>query len=376
MNGTRPSKGVLTSLESALTALLDRLAPVTPVSMPLPEALGFTAVEMPALGGMLPPRDTAAMDGWAFRALDLAGASAYSPAPFAKPPAWVEAGDAMPEGCDCVLEADLVDCSGPMAQAFAEATPGKGMRRAGEDMAAGTSATLPGRRLSAVDILVLRSAGLEEVAVRAPRPRVIDVAALNGDRRTARFAVEFAKAAGAAPAELETVSRDVQSIAAALAGEPCDLILLTGGTGEGRTDATVETLAAQGELIAHDIALQPGQTAALGWIGDTPVIALPGAPDQAFGAFLALVLPVIDRLCGRPERRGLALPLARKISSAVGIAEVVLVKQERAGWMPLAAGGFSLDQMRLADAWLVVSGDSEGCPAGTPVEAFPLRELT
>ena len=45
------------------------------------------------------------MDGWAFRALDLVGASAYSPLPLANAPIWVETGDAMPEGCDCVVEA-------------------------------------------------------------------------------------------------------------------------------------------------------------------------------------------------------------------------------------------------------------------------------
>ena len=44
----------------------------------------------------------------------------------------------MPDGCDCVLDADAVDRSGPMAQVLAEAMPGQGVRRAGSDIAAGS----------------------------------------------------------------------------------------------------------------------------------------------------------------------------------------------------------------------------------------------
>ena len=75
-------------------------------------------------------------DGWALRARDLVGASSYSPLPLPTSPVWVEAGDAMPEGCDCVLDSDSVDQSGPMAQVLAEAIPGQGVRRAGGDIAA------------------------------------------------------------------------------------------------------------------------------------------------------------------------------------------------------------------------------------------------
>ncbi|MCT7377169.1 molybdopterin-binding protein [Chelativorans salis] len=375
MNRIQPAKGVLTSLETALTAMLDELAPVAPTFLPLNEALGRIAAEMESLRDPLPPCSTAVMDGWALRALDLTGASAYSPVPLAASPAWVEAGDAMPEGCDCVLEADLVDCSGPISQAFAEAIPGTGVRRAGEDMAAGGPVSLPGRPLSALDLLVLRSAGLDKVAVRIPRLRVVDIAA-NSDGLTAPFVHEYATAAGAKVTDIETVGRDANSIASTLDKGECDLILLSGGTGRGRTDATAEALAARGALIAHDIALQPGQSAAVGRIGQLPIIALPGAPDQAFAAFLALVQPVLDRLSGRSERRGMVLPLARKISSGVGIAELVLLKREQAAWMPLAASRLSLDHMRSADAWLIVPGDSEGHAAGTPIEAFLLRDFT
>ena len=96
----------LTPLDVALAALLHRLEPVAPKALPLADALGCVAADMPRLGAF-PPRDIAAADGWALRAGDLVGASSYSPLPLARPPVWVEAGDPMPEACDCVVDANF-----------------------------------------------------------------------------------------------------------------------------------------------------------------------------------------------------------------------------------------------------------------------------
>ncbi|EHK56540.1 molybdopterin-binding protein [Allomesorhizobium alhagi] len=374
MSRTQPSNGALTSLESALAALLDGLAPIAPSQLPLDRALGRIAAEMPSLAHARPARNTAMTDGWACRALDLAGASAYSPLPLMAVPVWVETGDAMPEGCDCVLEIDLVDSTGPIVQALAEAVPGQGVRRAGEDMEAGGPIVIAGQRLTAVDLLVARSVEVGELAVRAPLVHVIDVGAASGETFTAHLVADSARASGATVSDIETVARDTASIAKALDDRACDLIILIGGTGAGRADATAEALAARGALIAHNIALQPGRTAAIGRLDAVPIIALPGAPDQALAAFLALVQPVIDRLSGRSARRDATLPLARKISSTVGLAEIALLKQGQDRWEPLAIGDFSLDAMRLADAWLAIPSGSEGYPTGTSVGAFALRD--
>ena len=98
--------------------------------------------------------------------------------------------------------------------------------------------------------------------------------------------------------------------------------------------------------------MQPGRTSAVGRIGNTPVVVLPGAPDQAFAAWWTLALPVLDRLSGRRPRKTLNLPLARKIASGVGIAEVVLLERKGGAWMTLAVGELSLDAIARAEAWL------------------------
>src|SRR5260370_19157466 len=102
----------LTPLDVAVAALLQPLQPVAPIALPLAEAPGCVAADSSPLKAH-PPRDIAVADGWAMRARDLVGASSYSPLPLAKSPAWVEAGDPIPEGCDCVIDSDCVDETGP-----------------------------------------------------------------------------------------------------------------------------------------------------------------------------------------------------------------------------------------------------------------------
>ena len=67
-------------------------------------------------------------------------------------------------------------------------------------------------------------------------------------------------------------------------------------------------------------------------------------------------------------------PLARKIASSVGIAEIVLLEDKDGGWLPLSVGDLPFTAIAQAHAWLVVPGPSEGYAAGTPVDAYVLRE--
>ena len=362
----------LTPLDVALAALLHRLLPVAPVDLPLAQALGCVAAEMPRLQA-IPPCNIAVADGWALRSRDLVGASSYSPLPLSAAPVWVEAGDAMPDGCDCVIDSDSVEASGSMVQVLAEAIPGQGVRRLGGDIAADVVVMAAGRCVRPLDLLIARAAGLERLNVRRPRLAVVNVPAASGDTTTAQLISESGRAAGAIVVFTEVSGRDVLSIADALDTGKCDLLVTIGGSGVGRTDATIAALARRGEIIAHGIALQPGRTAAVGRIGTIPVIALPGAPDQALAAWWTLALPVLVHLAARRPRPTITLPLARKIASSVGVADIVLLESRDGTWWPLAVGDLALETIARADAWLAVPGGSEGFAAGTPVDAYMLR---
>jgi molybdopterin biosynthesis enzyme len=104
------------------------------------------------------------------------------------------------------------------------------------------------------------------------------------------------------------------------------------------------------------------------------VIALPGAPDQALAVWWTLALPALDRLSARQPRQRLTLPLARKIASSVGIAEIALLERNDDMWTPLAIGDMPLEIIARSDAWLAVPAGSEGFAAGTPVGAYMLRD--
>jgi molybdopterin molybdotransferase len=360
----------LTPLDAARNVLLDGIEPVAAVELPLVQGLRSIAAWMPRLTAV-PPHDIAAADGFAFRSRDLVGASSYSPLPLTVAPIWVEAGDTVPDGCDCVLDSDAVDQSGPIVQVLAEAIPGQGVRSAGSDIAEGSVVVSAGRRILPRDLLIARAAGLESLNVRRPRLRIVNIpgGALSSDLIT-----ESARAAGADIVCAEAAGRDSASIAKALDVDGCDLLLTIGGSGVGRTDATVLALAQRGNVMVHGIALQPGRSCAVGRIGKTPVVALPGAPDQAFAAWWTLALPALDRLSARRPRKTLSLPLARKIASSVGIAEIVLLARKQGTWVALAVGELSLESIARAEAWLAVPGGSEGFAAGAPVDAYMLRE--
>ncbi|AMA59814.1 MULTISPECIES: molybdopterin-binding protein [unclassified Bradyrhizobium] len=360
----------LTPLDTALAAMLRGVDPVAAAELPLTEAIGCIAAGTPLLAAC-PPRDVAAADGWALSANDLVGASAYAPLPLAMAPAWVDIGDAMPEGCDCVLDAGAVELSGPLAQVLAEAVPGQGVRRAGSDVAAHTPAAAEGYPVGTADVLIARVAGLETLGVRRPRLRIVIVP---GAAASAQMIADISRAAGLDVKMHEAGARDEASIADALDASSCDVLLTIGGSGVGRRDAAVTALARRGQVLAHGLALQPGRTAAVARLGRVPVVALPGSPDHALAAWLALVPPLIDRLSARQPCQQVTLPLARKIASSVGIAELALLSREHDAWMPLAVGEWPLQALARADAWLLVPASHEGYAAGTPVGAYLMRE--
>lgn len=370
---TQRLPAVLTPVDAALRLLVDGVAPVAPTDASAANAVGSIAAAAPRLQAH-PAFTTAVCDGWALRARDTVGASSYAPVPLMASPVWAEAGDRLPDHCDCVLDADQVEQAGRISQVLAEALPGQGIRRAGDEMAAGRSVVAPGTRVTVFDGLVARAAGIDRIPVRSPRVSVIDVLSADGNTASSQFILAFAKAAGARAVGLQAKGRDAASLSAVMGEDTCDLVVTVGGTGVGRTDATIDALAARGTRLIHGLALQPGRTAAVGRIGMTPVVAAPGAPDQALAVCLMLVQPVLDRLTARSPRAEIMRPLARKISSSVGVAEVVLLETLDEAWMPIAVGQLSLDAIARADAWLAVPADREGYAAGTAVGGLPLRD--
>jgi molybdopterin biosynthesis enzyme len=213
---------------------------------------------------------------------------------------------------------------------------------------------------------------LRSLPVRLPRLRLVNIASEGGQSSTAEYIAHLADQAGAAVTRADA-ARTASAIALVLNAEDADLIVTVGGTGAGKTDATVDALQSAGILVTHGIAMMPGRTAAIGRKASVPIIALPGMLEDALAAWWTLALPVLDRLTTR-QRSTVMQPIARKIASAPGIADVVLLMREADVWLPLSVGELPLRALARADAWMLVPGNSEGFPVGALCHAYPLGE--
>ncbi len=357
----------LIARDDALDILLAGLQ-ITPISQQSPdEAIGRISAGLIA-SSPLPAKSVAITDGWAVRALDLVGASSYSPALLMMPPSWVESGEFLPDECDTVIESAWLDQKDDIFQIVSEPRPGEGTRPVGAEVAADFVVLSPGQKVRAIHSLIATKLGLQSLSVRTPRLQIINVSGGGDQSFTAHYIAEAAARAGAVVTRMD-VAKTTTAIASAMVATEAHLIVTIGGTGSGKTDVTIDSLRSIDIPVAHGIAITPGRTAAVGRKGDTPIIALPGDLEGALGTWLAVGLPLLDRLTSR-ERPIELRPIRRKISSAVGVAEVVLLASQAGEWLPLAVGELPLWALSQADAWMLVPADSEGFPAGELCQAY------
>ena len=164
---------------------------------------------------------------------------------------------------------------------------------------------------------------------------------------------------------LDERGRDLDGV---LADDSADAIVAIGGTGSGRNDASVRTLARLGRVEVHGIALSPGETAAFGFVGAAAgaAAARPArcrarrlAADRAAHAGAPVRQQPSEHDARRPA-------LARKIASTVGLAELVPVRCAPAHAEPLAAKYLPLAALAQPTAGSWCRPRAKAIPAGTP----------
>lgn len=380
---------------AALGLLLDRLAPVGDVEeLWLDEADGRTLAAEVRAAVDLPSFDRSAMDGWAVRAEDTAGATAAGPvrlriAAAAEPGAAVpvHTGSPLPPGTDAVLPVEDAERADGGLDVVRRLRAGENVGRRGEDVAAGEQLAAAGLRLRPQDLALLRAGGVERVAVlRAPRVRVVPTGeelvpagTPPGSGRTIDsngvLLAGLAARWGALPDLRPVYSDDPAAVAEALAeaAGAADLVLTSGGTSVGERDQVVEALAAAGEVAFHGVAIQPARPVAAGTLRGVPVLCLPGSPAAAFVAAFALLRPALARLAGYhlPETPRLRGRLARKIVSPPGLRSYTRVHVSGAVVEPVRTSGAGiLSSLVRANGFVVTPEEREGEPEGAEVEVL------
>jgi molybdopterin molybdotransferase len=224
----------------------------------------------------------------------------------------------MPAGADTVFMQEDVELDVANASVILPAglRAGANMRPAGEDIMQGALAIAGGRRLRPQDIAISAALGLTSLEVRR-RIRVAvfstgnEVVSPGAPRASVqlfdsnRFMLMAMLARlGCEVSDLGIIRDDRASLAKALqevAGTH-DLILTTGGVSTGEEDHVKASVESVGRLVLWRMAIKPGRPVAMGIIGGTPFIGLPGNPVASFVTFVHVVRPTILALSGaRPE---------------------------------------------------------------------------
>lgn len=321
----------LLSVEQAGALIAERVAPLPgQETLPLLAARG-RVLAAPLLAPQdLPPFRNSAVDGYAFRHAELtpgaatllplslriaagqAGAGPLPPGTACR----ILTGAAMPEGTDTVLMQEDALLRGEAILVPPGLAAGANSRAAGEDVARGAEALAEGRLLGPAELALAAALGFSTLPVRR-RPRVgvfstgdelVSPGAPLGPAQTYdsnRFAL-LALLAGlpVEPIDLGILPDRPAETAAALAAAAAtqDMLLTSGGVSTGEEDHVRAAIEGAGSLVFWRLALKPGRPAAMGVIGGTPVLGLPGNPVAAFVNFLHLARPLALRLAGAEAR--------------------------------------------------------------------------
>jgi len=392
--------GPMMSVDEAVAIIAARVSAVHEVeTVPLIEADGRVLASDISASLPLPPFTNSAVDGYAVRSRDLprsgdaafpvtgrvqAGASAERP---------LEPGHAMriftgapmPEGADTVfMQEDVrIDATGQVVVP-AGLRPGANVRPAGEDLAAGTAALAAGQRLRPQDVALAAAFGLTRigvvrrirVAVFSTGNELVSPGAPRGPAQlfdSNRFMLmAMLKRLGCEVSDLGILRDDRASLAQGLkqvAGDH-DLILTTGGVSTGEEDHVKAAVESAGTLVLWRMAIKPGRPVAMGIIGGTPFIGLPGNPVASFVTFVHVVRPTVLALAGAKQAPLVPMPVRAAFTYRKKIArrEYVRVNLRRASDGALEATKFPREGAGLLSSLVDTDGLVELGEAVTQVE--------
>ena len=337
-----------------------------------------------------PDRDIVLVDGYAVQAESTLGTSSYNPLPLAivaKGEAVAmgcasvcHTGETLPPGADALLPLEAGEVIGTALEACDVIARGQGAGRKGEAARRGDVAIEAGRRLGVPQIALAASLGVTHLPVR--RGPVVALV-LAGPKPPAIEALGLAMAAlvqrDGGFARLVHCEGDVARTLSGAAG--ADLVLLAGRSGWGEDDNAIEAIAAAGgRMDHHGLAMSPGGSAGLGWLGGAPLLLLPGDPLSALVTYELLAGRLLRRLAGRAAEWPCAVQrftLSRKIVSPIGTSE----------WVPIVCRGSRAEPLGVppadglvccarADGFLVIPADLEGYAPGTLVEVVTSGDIS
>ena len=392
----------------SITAALERIkAAIHPVSetekIALANALGRVLAASVYSPINIPHDKNAAMDGYAFYSTDiipgqlftlsLVGTS-WAGRPFqgqlhAGQCIRIFTGAVVPPAADSVIMQEQVQADGHNIHFPAHTASGKNIREIGEDIKQGGLLCAHPKKLTAIDLGLLASAGIAELSVKRP----VKIAFFStGDELTAlgqplesgkiydsnRYLLSgLLSDPNYQITDLGVIADNKQQLEECVvaAAKQHDVIISTGGASVGDADYVKEILERCGEIDFWKIAIKPGKPLAFGKIGGCYFFGLPGNPVAVVVTFQHIVAPALKQLSGAPMSTPLQLTAtcttALKKSPGRQDYQRGLLTQDTDGEFFVASSGRQgsniLSSMSRANCYIVLATECAGVVAGDKV---------
>lgn len=399
------------SADEALKIVLDSVSPLAIERIPIRDALGRILAEEIHSNRDIPGFDNSAMDGYAVRAADLAGAGERSPkrlqvtetiAAGAMPTGAIGQGEAarimtgapLPQGADAIVPVERTSGRGDQVEFMAAPEESEFVRPRGEELRTGQLVMEPGRQLSPSDIGMLASVNRPMVEVWR-RPRIALVATgdelVDADQipsgaqviNSSAYALAAAIAEAGGEASILKIARDDPAEIRRRLSEAAafDAVFSTGGVSVGDFDHVKSELDELGmKTLFHGVAQRPGRPFKYGLIGRCPMFGLPGNPVSTVVCFYLYARPALLKMGGH-RRLGMPRLVARAaldIKLAQGLTVFVRVNLTRKDGEiyaePSGAQGSNiLNSLSRADGLLIGPANLRALEAGTQAEVLVLR---
>lgn len=340
----------LSSHREVRAAFLATLPLLPQERMPLDRAAGRVLAETVRAPRDVPAFDSSAVDGYAVSGADLTGVPMILPLRDASsaPPVGgaieVMTGWPMPIGTDTAVPWEITERDGDRLTITRPLDPGSNRRPAGEDLRAGDVALSRGALLSPLHIAVAASIGRTHLRV-GQRPRV--AIASTGDEVTepgspltpasvydanGPLLAAMVRQEGGVVVDRALLSDDPDVIETWLrdAAEACDLIVTSGGASVGVHDHLRDVVARLGSVHAWRLDVKPGKPVALGRVGETMIVILPGNPAGAFVGGMLFVSAAVRAMQGASVE-----PVCR----TVRLTAATIGSPERTSYLPVTLFG-------------------------------------
>lgn len=404
----------MTSPREAAGIILDHIVRQPALRVPLDDAYGAVLAESIVSPLNVPPWANSAMDGYAVRGEDVRGASAESPrellvadyiAAGSTPARGLVAGRCariftgapIPDGCDTVIRQEDAVAGDGTVRILSDRDLGTNIRRAGEDIALGSTLMHAGDELTAAALGALASLAVAHpliyrrprVGILASGDEIVDIdqpdQILSGRKiasSNSHTLLAMVREAGGVPVMLGIAADTPESVRSHLRPAlECDLLLTSAGVSVGEHDHLRSVLAEMGtELKFWRIRMRPGAPVAFGMLGALPWIGLPGNPVSTMVTFELFVRPAIRKLCGfaQPYRRAREVELAETARVVPNLVQFLRVRLDE-GEVPKARltgsqGSGVLTSMLHADALLIVPEGHTVLEPGMRLQAIVLRD--